>query len=176
MRGVLWGIVWALMAVGGWACEDDADGGPVADLGVDMHVEDCEGAGGSLHEGTSGRCCPGLSNVAALVFDGECYLQDGDFAICILCGDGLCGYEENGCNCPEDCTECIPEGTSWHEDDDPGLVCCGDSTPLTNSRRTEDGRCSPDEVYTCGRCGDGVCQAPAENDCNCWQDCPAESP
>ena len=173
MRILLWGAIWGLM-VGGWACED-ADDASAADMGPDAYVETyCSGPGGGLTEGGPGVCCAGLVGTTAYVYEGQCSFEDPDFAVCIRCGDGICDTYENECSCPEDCAEeCILERGQWRPDGE--LSCCGDLVPVGASRPTDDGMCTDPEYFVCGKCGDGVC-VPAENECNCPEDCPAEAP
>ena len=50
-------------------------------------------------------CCEGLTRLAAAVSDpltGECFYME-HLGPCGNCGDGVCGAEENMCNCQSDC-------------------------------------------------------------------------
>ena len=51
-----------------------------------------------------GVCCPGLVTRSSydISSDGECQELVGG-ALCLACGDGVCGVGEDFCNCPEDC-------------------------------------------------------------------------
>jgi hypothetical protein len=67
-------------------------------------------------DGYPDRCCEGLKEWSPIpdtrfsIAD-ECYEigppSESNVGICIKCGDGICGkhliYDENPCNCPEDC-------------------------------------------------------------------------
>ena len=78
--------------------------------------EDCVPAGGSVFpwDPSYGVCCPGLRAASVMELDpttGECQPLVGG-AVCIACGDGICGPGEGPCNCPVDCaTDCdgLPE-------------------------------------------------------------------
>ena len=56
-------------------------------------------------------CCAGLKGLMAYVINdkGECvHLKGTPYLTCIPCGNGMCetaenGFNENKCNCPEDC-------------------------------------------------------------------------
>lgn len=54
-----------------------------------------------------GPCCEGLTAAntsTQLDSGGVCTEEDLNPAkVCILCGDGVCGAEENACSCAEDC-------------------------------------------------------------------------
>ena len=79
-------------------------------------TEDCVQAGGNVFpwDPSYGVCCPGLQAAGVMDFDettGTCEPLLGG-AVCIACGDGLCGPGEDLCNCPDDCaTSCegLPE-------------------------------------------------------------------
>lgn len=65
-----------------------------------------------------------------------------------LCGDGMCGSDENACSCPGDCPPSCGDG-----------LCCGGET------RTS---C----CFDCASCGDGVCDScRGETLSNCCSDC-----
>ena len=51
------------------------------------------------------ECCPGLNSVSNLFYNGVCEGIVGVLggAVCVKCGNGVCGSGENYCNCPEDC-------------------------------------------------------------------------
>lgn len=79
-------------------------------------------------------CCGELQKVIprSELVDGECESFSGE-AICINCGDGVCGEGENQCICPEDCdlgAEIIKEATTTEEilEDCPGGICPPDVT------------------------------------------------
>jgi hypothetical protein len=71
------------------------------------------GACAQLGEAVEGKdicalCCPGLVRASATHpgDGGACVASGGapmSASICIACGDGVCGAEENRCNCPADC-------------------------------------------------------------------------
>jgi hypothetical protein len=89
-------------------------------------------------------------------------------SFCTNCGDGICGFEENICRCPEDCTDpvdCIGEGERVM-----GVtadVCCEGLTSISCAEPEGPGICAaPSECFICSYCGDGVCGA-GENVCNC---------
>ena len=70
--------------------------------------EDCKKNLNCAREGEMiGRngCCEGLTakEAAKVNFAGECYHMR--HLICLSCGDGECDFNENECNCPEDCKE-----------------------------------------------------------------------
>ena len=61
-------------------------------------------------------CCEGSVPISRNIgiwtgtkpFEGEGYPEGcgpvgGEAVVCLPCGDGTCGDEENYCNCPEDC-------------------------------------------------------------------------
>jgi hypothetical protein len=58
-------------------------------------------------------CCPGLHRVDTATnwtpprsdkFEGICSINiSGGIYYCLKCGDGICGANENYCNCIEDC-------------------------------------------------------------------------
>ena len=68
--------------------------------------------------GNSGSdCCPGLiaatkcyqlnDNNTCRMID-ECYPSYVGYQTCIKCGNGVCGVDENKCNCPQDCGKATP--------------------------------------------------------------------
>lgn len=67
-----------------------------------------EGEGYDLKAGVEGPCCDGLTaanTTLAPDTDGACVEEDLNPAkVCLACGDGTCGPDENACNCPLDCT------------------------------------------------------------------------
>ncbi len=64
---------------------------------------------------------------------------------------------------------CVPEGTSYL--DSPGMKCCDGLKAVSQCEMAGDTcACLPCICYTCTKCGDGLC-GPAENPCNCWEDC-----
>ena len=79
-------------------------------------ADDCVRAGGNVFpwDPSYGVCCPGLAAAGVMDYDpttGECQPLLGG-AVCIACGDGICGPGESLCNCPADCaTDCdgLPE-------------------------------------------------------------------
>ena len=87
----------------------------------------CWHAGGTFSSGGKDKCCEGLtpvSDVGMNVITGECG-NAYNSVICLKCGDGICGSDENVCNCPQDCKErlgCVKEGEISY---DTMRVCCG---------------------------------------------------
>jgi hypothetical protein len=66
-----------------------------------------EGEGYDLKLGVEGPCCDGLTAVNTTLApnaEGQCMEEDLNPAkICLACGDGACGADENPCSCPADC-------------------------------------------------------------------------
>jgi hypothetical protein len=65
-----------------------------------------EGEGYDLKLGVEGPCCDGLTAVSttlAPTSDGQCMEDLNPARICLACGDGACGADENPCSCPADC-------------------------------------------------------------------------
>ncbi|MEM7819749.1 MAG: hypothetical protein QXD48_02890 [Candidatus Aenigmatarchaeota archaeon] len=52
--------------------------------------------------GNQNVCCPGLT-VIQVVSPKTCEPIAGTYGYCTKCGDGICKYPENACNCPKDC-------------------------------------------------------------------------
>ncbi len=87
-------------------------------------MEDCSGekichyqmigeppaCGDLAYAGQDVECCKGFVKRCGIeFFNGTCDMEGKDsvynLAICIPCGDTVCGQFENPCNCPEDCGE-----------------------------------------------------------------------
>jgi len=84
-----------------------------------------------------------------------------------FCGDGVCDAPaENSCTCPSDCGP--PEVQEV-----PGLTCTdGINNDCDGQTDCEDPDCRDDDpICAAVVCGDGVCDAPAENSCACPPDC-----
>jgi len=86
-----------------------------------------------------GMCCPGLTAVKlqAADYDVPCAPPDsccyecstfllGNSYICTVCGDGVCGFGENPCNCDNDCAPC----DSVDDGDSDGIPTEVDNCPL----------------------------------------------
>jgi hypothetical protein len=170
------------------------------------HNGECAAAGdqvGGKHDpgDTIVQCCPGLIPGRDVIPSPDCDLVAVDSAICIACGDGVCGSGENFCNCPEDCSRpdagtdagtdasvaCVEAGAALGDPHNyPGrlnLVCCAGLTvtqdlvpgtrdpPATDHLPPGCDVLAVDAPGLCLACGDGICGV-SENFCNCPQDCP----
>lgn len=181
------------------------DTGLLDDCNYWGNCSDCAGEG-EYPEGNI-SCCPGLRQRQNYVYDeeaGECIFMDSIGGPCrnlSECGDGYCSqgseypsYEGNEdiCNCPEDCAECVGEGESYNHVDTHNLSCCpgltgivADEVPLevageefrddANERGCVNiGSFHSSATLTCMDCGNGECEEP-ENRCNCPEDCSNEN-
>lgn len=88
-------------------------------------------------------CCRDLKkNFPRTEFvNGEC-LEISEEAICINCGDGICGDGENICNCPEDCqgeNNQTGNATSSEEIIEPGTGECPDGVCPSGDTLDTDG-------------------------------------
>lgn len=66
--------------------------------------------------------------------------------------------------------ECYPKGGTYEDFEN---LCCDGLIPIPQCVQDEDGACAcPNCPCTvCTACGDGLCEQPSENECNCPQDC-----
>ncbi|MBR9702361.1 hypothetical protein GOV13_05570 [Candidatus Pacearchaeota archaeon] len=149
--------------------------------------------GKAYYPGTE-KCCGDLKSIfGSELEDGRCWcIEDnnncGGAPICAPCGNGNCEneYNEDKCNCPEDCdvenTLCVVEGGILLPND--GQSCCGDLDTRWNYNVLEDGSCESIQKPSvsgkgfvhqgiCIRCGNGKCEE-GENGCNCPEDCREE--
>ena len=99
------------LACGDGVCDQDED---ICNCPADC-TEECATAGEYVHpwDPNGPECCPGLraSGVYEIDAAGVCQPLLGG-AICIACGDRVCGPGEDSCNCPDDCAadcEGLPE-------------------------------------------------------------------
>jgi len=86
-------------------------------------IENCAKEGemfSSVYSQYPKHCCPGLTEWMSgmdsrIVKNGQCVetglLKGSPIGTCIKCGDGICGLNENICNCPQDCTSPAPTCT-----------------------------------------------------------------
>ncbi|MFH1787307.1 MAG: hypothetical protein ABH811_00750 [archaeon] len=143
-----------------------------------------------------------LDNRMSIGNDGKlvCTLSSTDVILCIDCGNGICGYGESPCQCPEDCGWCgdsicdstsLEDYNSCPEDcendyrDDcimnghrggsyyvQGLDCCeGLEKKPAYDRSMISCEVSPiKNIFTCIDCNDVVCGKPI-NKCLCPEEC-----
>ena len=65
-----------------------------------------EGSRGNSFVDKKVDCCPGFKHSAITYFtNNQCVVELGGSFVCIDCGNGVCGLEENMCNCEPDCSE-----------------------------------------------------------------------
>ena len=96
-----------------------------------------------------GDCCPDMCD--------DCPIMPSCNSVC---GDNVCGVDENCTNCKQDCTWCPECGDG---------VCQQSEVCKTVTGAYGDAECEPD----CGACcGNGVCD-PDETNANCPADCTA---
>lgn len=122
------------------------------------------------------ECCDGLETSSVFEIDenGVCQPLLGG-AVCIARGDGVCGVAEDVCNSPDDCGACIGEGEHVFPWDPNSPGCCAGLVALEIAELdAATGQCVyMDGALICLACGDGICQGPDENFCNCPEDCPS---
>lgn len=131
-------------------------------------------------------CCGGLTRAVDSFPDepvgrpDSCVTPTCPCYVCIDCGNGVCGKEENWCNCPKDCP--IPEEIPCVKDNDCGESFCSQGRNKCQEIKyyCGDGECQHSrkeyENYTCvgnkceDTCGNGICD-PGETRWWC-DDCP----
>ena len=136
----------------------------------------CTPRGGLLFDDNAPACCPGLSPLCgdAVLIGTPCGNVCQGFEFCGSCGDGVCSFPENPCNCGADCAAgpgCVAAGEAISFQ--PGSpLCCPGLNVIGCSEPNANGICDAlcfDRQY-CVACGDGRCDAP-ENACTCAIDC-----
>jgi len=107
MRSIIFFAVILLVLLSG--CNE-----PIPDINLDSNSDDVNSddvTDESCYSQGEGEfdddfpCCEGLTRLAAAVSDvstGECFYME-HLGPCGNCGDGICGAEENKCNCLSDC-------------------------------------------------------------------------
>lgn len=127
------------------------------------------------------RCCVGLNTVRDITIykkTGECTFGS-ESAICVNCGNGVCGLGENKCNCPEDCSE---ETKECKQDSDCGIGICRDGTEY-KKYSCVDNKCNEIKYFRnpCGDTGisdcvvNGICETQfGEDGVTCPEDCNIE--
>jgi hypothetical protein len=123
-------------------------------------------------------CCDGLTAACPNDFFGiACGDPCDGPQVCIRCGDGVCGPQEDDCNCPLDCMggpiECTPAGGALMFGA-PGAMCCAGLLPVPNIQPTPENICQlggPGAGTICVAANNGDCGV-GENFCNAPADCP----
>ena len=165
--------------VAGYVCTQCGDG--ICGIGENVCncPEDClpckkEGERFNEFEEPHARCCPGLVKAFDCFPDddtGNCICPLCPCYVCIKCGDGECGIEENICNCPEDCPPCVGEGGTIPVIPNPPECCEG----LDLIPPKEPGIVGIMGICT-AKCGNGICDRDTESNYNCPSDCPLLPP
>ena len=138
-------------------------------------AEDGEYLSDVANEGPQ-ECCDNLNTLAATHPNsdtGECALgAEAPLCTSTVCGNSICEYIENVCNCPEDCDiACRDENYKCTISDIP---CCPGLKSVLLADEDEEGECfAPLPCGSiCAPCGDGVCEdSRFENKCTCPEDC-----
>ena len=68
------------------------------------YSESCYPSGEIMEVIPGNRCCEDLTDISIIEESSEECLFVMGVSLCTDCGNSLCEYGENNCNCPEDCT------------------------------------------------------------------------